>query len=254
MVDHSSMKLGRLPPRFDPRIRRFAAYLPAVLPTVPDFPDWSGGRTSWDMLGNDHIGDCGICAPSHMLSAQTAVLGRRWTPTTAEIVAIYCQVTGSRPPTTDFGTVETDFLTWWLGQTTDGFLGRHLVGWASVDPKNHQALRVAVYLLGGVLCGLNLPLNAQQQDTWDLTSAGLTGDGMPGGWGGHECAIVAIDKDGPICVTWNILQKMTWAWFDAYCEEIDACLTGAWIRGGASPANINLQMLESDMALIRSAT
>jgi hypothetical protein len=247
------MKLGRLPPRIDPRIRRFAAYLPDVLPTVPDFPDWSGGRTSWDMLGNDQVGNCGICAPSHMLSAQTAVLGRRWTPTTAEIIAIYCQVTGSRPPATDLGTIETSFLTWWLNQTTDGFLGRHLVGWASVDPKDHPRNRVAVFLNGGVLAGLNLPLNAQTQDVWDLTSAGLAGDGAPNSWGGHEVYVPTINATGPVLATWNINKQTTWAWWDAYCGDVDTVITGAWIRENKSPANINLTALLSDMALVRAA-
>ncbi len=238
MADFSQMRLGRRAPRADPRIFRLARYLPAPLATPPTSCDWSGGRKTWDMLGNDLIGDCGIVAPADALTVLAAAAGSIVAPTTAEIEGVYSAVTGyvSGNDATDQGTVETDFLTWWLNSPT-GFIGQKLVGWASIDPTNQIHVKQAIELLATPLFGINLPLTSQTQEIWDVTGA-LVGAAEPGSWGGHEVCAIGYNEIGPVVITWGALMQMTWAFFAAYVQDIDVPVVANLCPGHLAQATL----------------
>ena len=103
---------------------------------------------------------------------------------------------------------------------------------------------------GGLYAGVALPVSAQRQTgwTWDVTSATPKDFGS---WGGHAIPIVAYDSAGLTCVTWGTLQKMTWAFWDAYVDEAYACLTPDWIAAdGKAPSGFDLASLQADLSLI----
>ena len=62
------------------------------------------------------------------------------------------------------------------------------------------------------------PLRAQDQHVWDWTGR-LDGPDAPGSWGGHAVDVVGYDDAGLTVVTWGALQRLTWAFWDRYCDE-----------------------------------
>ena len=88
-----------------------------------------------------------------------------------------------------------------------------IYAFAELNEFNHKEIKAAIYLLNGINIGLDLPESAQYQEVWDYT-----GD-IAGSWGGHCVFVNEYDNDGLTCVTWGKTQKMTWRFWDAYCDE-----------------------------------
>jgi hypothetical protein len=91
-----------------------------------------------------------------------------------------------------------------------------IYAYASVNKSNWNEVRAACYLLNGLYIGLSLPLSAQNQSTWDVVDGQ---DAYPGSWGGHCVYVKAYNNDGLTCVTWGKSKKMTWPFFQKYCDE-----------------------------------
>jgi len=53
------------------------------------------------------------------------------------------------------------------------------------------------------------------------------------------------------CITWGQLKKMTWAWFEKYCDEAYAPVSKEWIEAqGVAPSGFDLATLEADLNLV----
>ena len=79
VVDHSNMKLGKLPVKMDPRTLKFGVYLaaPDDLPPVPDSYEWGKGVKHWGMFKNDVCEDCTIASQAHMIMAWADATGEK---------------------------------------------------------------------------------------------------------------------------------------------------------------------------------
>jgi hypothetical protein len=111
-------------------------------------------------------------------------------------------------------------------------------------------IRAAINLFGGVYIGLSLPVTAQSQDVWDLTSLSDP-NAEPGSWGGHCVFVVGYDADGFTCITWGALKKMTNAFWVNYCDEAYALFGADWINtGGQAPSGFDAAQLTADLAAI----
>lgn len=99
-----------------------------------------------------------------------------------------------------------------------------LSAFATIDPRNHTHVRTALWAKGAVYAGV-LSHEAQESEAvWsDLTSSVV---------GGHYVLVVAVDNDGPTCVTWGELRRKTWAWWDACAKEAYALLSPRWLEAG----------------------
>jgi hypothetical protein len=112
-------------------------------------------------------------------------------------------------------------------------------------------VRVAVKLFGNCYVGLALPLSAEGEDAWTVPAGGAYGDGSPGSWGGHCVPIVAYSPLTLTCITWGQRLKMSWNFFEDYCDEAYAVLTHDWIEAnGLSPSQFNLAQLSKDLAAL----
>lgn len=254
MVDHSKMKLGKLPPFRDERVRSFAHYLSGELP-APAPISWLGDRADWGMLGNDERGDCTICGPTHFLQVAMANTLRPFDPTTAQALNYYHLIDGfdpANPDATDTGGVISDVLAW---IAKNHFYGHALGGYCTVDPQNDLHVDQAIALFGGLVIGAALPVSAQSADVWDLPEGQeLTGDWAPGSWGGHCLSLHAFEANGDlIAITWGAQKRITRAWLKAYCDEAYALLWAAWIKEGRAPSGFAYDALKADLAPIRSA-
>jgi hypothetical protein len=169
------------------------------------------------------------------------------TPSDAAVLKAYW-ATGV-PPTPGVDDNGRAMLTMLNYARTSGIGPEKVSGYASIDvgvPKG--AIRYAIDLLGFCYVGLELPLSAQSQSLWSVTSGPKA---KPGSWGGHAVILVDYDAAGPTCVTWGTLVHMTWGFWTRYCDEAYAVLYPSWLNAqGTSPASLDLAQLSADIAAI----
>jgi hypothetical protein len=248
MVDHSQMKLGKRPPRHDPRTLQLANYLKLeALPAIPAAVDWSKKVATWPMMANDKIGDCTCAAAGHFIEEWTTIAGHVFIPPDSAIVGAYAAITGYDPETgkNDNGAQEIDVLNYWR-QT--GIASHQIAAFAALEPGNHEHVNASTYLFGGCYIGLALPVSAQKQTVWSVPPGGPQGPGAPGSWGGHAVPVVAFDRIGLTVVTWGALKRMTWGFWNTYCDEAYAALSEDWLDPKkVAPNGFDLNALKQDL-------
>jgi hypothetical protein len=251
MVNHAAMKLGRNPPRHDLRTLQMAQYLkPEALPALPASHEWYGRIDRWPMMMNDTIGDCTCAAAGHFIEEWTAYAGAEVILTDEQVVAAYAAITGYDPATGqhDNGAVELDVLKYWKNT---GFAGHAISAFVALEPGNHDHIRAAIYIFGGCYIGVALPLSAQTQGVWSVPPGGLQGPGAPGSWGGHAVPVVAYDAHGLTVVTWGALKRMTWGFWQAYCDEAYALLSPDFLNAsGVAASGFDLAQLNADLKAV----
>jgi|GEM_PF-238013 len=244
-------KLGKHAARHDPRTLLLAKYMTASqLPSAPDSIDWSPKVPNWPMMENDQYGDCTCAAAGHMIECWSANAATVIVPTDDQIISAYAAITGFEPVTgiNDNGANELDVLNYWR-QT--GIAGHKIGAYAALEPTNHDHIMDVVFLFGGCYIGVALPVSAQTQEVWSVPPGGPTGQGSPGSWGGHAVPIIGYDEGGLICVTWGAIKRMTWTFWDTYCDEAYAVLSPDWFNGQKpAPSGFDMAQLSQDLQLV----
>ncbi|MDE3213079.1 MAG: hypothetical protein KGM98_07575 [Bacteroidota bacterium] len=252
-VDHSKMKLGRLPAKNDPRTLHITGYL-------ADHPDhflpekWYWGEkvppNRWGIMYNQRIEDCTCAAAGHFVMTWSSSTGRLVRPKNEVILETYRALTGYDPKTrkNDTGATVIDLLKYWRKYYIDG---HKIMAFARVDPKNHKQVRQTVYLFGGCYVGLNLPESAKKQAVWKVPPKGITGRGKPGSWSGHCVLIIGYDPKGLQAVTWGKVKTMTWEFLETYCEEAYAVFSEDFVKNHHTPIGVNVEQLKTDVEKLR---
>jgi hypothetical protein len=244
----AAQKLGKLAPRVDVRTLSLARYVdPARLPQPPPALDLADRVDAWPMYANDRIGDCTTAAAAHMIEAWTAeATGVAVEVTESSVLRAFDRVKIVDPLSGEEGAVELDVLRDWRSHG----VGRHRIGaYARVSTRDHHLVRAATWLFGGLYIGLQLPLSAQEQATWDWRGS-LSGADRPGSWGGHAVDVVRYADAGLTVVTWGQLQEMTWSFWDRYCDEAYCILSHDFLVGDLAPNGFDLGALRRDLELI----
>lgn len=253
MIDHSSIRLGKLAPVIDPRTLKLANYLTPGLPPPPSICDWTAGITDWGVMANDRYGDCTIAAVGHLVMGWTQNNGSKVTIPDSAIISAYSAVSGFNPRTgaNDNGAVELDVLNYWR---KTGVGGHTLDAFATVDASNLDMIRQAVFLFGGVYIGVGLPTAWQGKNLWDVYGPLNQRANQPGSWGGHAIPILGYDADGFLVITWGGIIRMTNAAAVAYMDESYAPLSNDWIASNKAAANgIDMNTLAGDLKLVQTA-
>ncbi len=243
-----AQKLGKLAPRVDVRTLLLSRYVDrAALPAPPATLDLTAHVGEWPMYANDRIGDCTVAAAGHMIEAWTAAAhGEAVEVTESAVLRAFDRVKLVDPQTGEEGAVELDVLRDWRAHG----VGRHRIGaYARVSVQDHDLVRTAAWLFGGLYIGLQLPISAQWQDTWDWNGS-LWGDDRPGSWGGHAVDIVRYGASELTVVTWGSLKQMTWSFWDRYCDEAYCILSRDFLDGDHAPNGFDLEALRADLALV----
>ena len=245
MLDHRLVKLGKKARKYDRRTLRLARYLTPALPPPPASVDNTQGVAAWGMMLNDQLGDCTIAGCGHAVQIWTLSAGSEVTLPDSTILEYYETFDGYNPsdPSTDQGGIELDVLKDWKNQ---GLAGYPLSAYVSVDPQDTSHVASAIELFGGLYIGLLLPLSAQNQSPWDYVPDGSAGDPTPGSWGGHCVFVVGYDQEGLTCITWGQLQKMSFDFWEQYCDEAYALLSPNW----QPPAGFDMPTLQADLQLV----
>jgi hypothetical protein len=244
----AAQKLGKLPVRTDVRTLSLARYVdPQALPSPPATFAETAKVTEWPLYANDRIGDCTTAAAGHMIEAWTAaVRGQAVEIPEQAVLDAFDHVKLVDPATGEEGAVELDVLRYWRKSG----IGGHTIGaYARVSVHSHRLVESGAWLFGGLYIGLQLPLTAQAQDVWDWTGS-LSGNALPGSWGGHAVDVVAYDAQGLTVVTWGRLKQMTWSFWDRYCDEAYCILSEDFLAEGRAPNGFDLGALKADLALV----
>ena len=242
-----NMKLGKKPAKKDPRTLRLGKYM-ADLPAPPASVTNSRNITDWGMFLNDTLGCCTISGVGHAIQVMVVsnILPASPSgiihPSDDIILRYYEQWDGYNPadPSTDQGGVEIDVLNNWRQQGLRGFAGYQLLAYADPAPTNITHVKQAISLFGGVYIGVGMPDGWQSASVWD------TNMGDPNSWGGHAVFIPDYDAIGPTCITWGMLQKMTWAGFQQYVDEVHALIVPDWVP----PVGFDLAALQGDLSSV----
>ena len=244
----AAQKLGKLPVRTDVRTLSLARYVDkAKLPSPPDAFDETTHVHDWPMYANDRIGDCTIAAAGHMIEAWTAAgQGKPVEVPETGVLAAFDRVKQVDPATGEAGAVVLDVLQLWR---SSGIAGHSIGAYARVSVHDHELVRSGAWLFGGLYLGLQMPLSAQSQQTWDWPGS-LTGPAAPGSWGGHAVDVVRYGADTLTAVTWGRLQELTWTFLDRYCDEAYCILSADFLDGDRAPNGFDLEALKADLALV----
>jgi len=241
-------RMGKLPVRTDARTLLLARYVDsAKLPKPPASFDATAHVAEWPMYGNDTLGDCTCAAAGHMIEAWTgAAAGHDTEISKKSVVSAFEAVKQVDPVTGEEGAVELDVLNYWRKHG----IGSHKIGaFAKVSTYDHNLVKSGAEIFGGLYIGLSLPETAQDQDVWDWTHS-LSGKAKPGSWGGHAVDVVAYDAKTLTVVTWGALKKMTWAFWDRYCDEAYCIISNDFLLAGKAPNGLDLNALKADLALV----
>jgi hypothetical protein len=244
-------RFGKQPPKIDYRTLRFRNYLtPGINPPPPTFNVLSRVYSDvkvndptklFPMDGNDTLGDCTIAALAHSITTYRALISNK--PVIMpkqDVVKLYYHLTGG----IDSGLNELDVLNYWRKNMVNG---DKILGFVSIDPKNHTHVQQAIQIFGGVYIGFQVQQNCVEEfnshQPW--TPGPLTNDG-------HAVFAVGYDQNGVTVLTWGNTQQATWAWWDECVDEAYAILPPEASSENFAPG-MNLAQLQSDLQAVAVA-
>lgn len=240
-----SYRFGKHPPKIDYRTLRFKNYLTAGLaPSPPTFNVLERvyadlGTTDpsalFPMDGNDSLGDCTIAALAHAITLFRGLVGKKKVIMSRQsVVKLYMHLTGG----VDSGLNELDVLNYWRQNAVDH---EKILAFASINPKNHDHIKQAVQLFGGVYLGFQVQQGCVEEfdahQPW--TPGPLTQDG-------HAVFVVGYDQNGVTVLTWGNTQQATWAWWDECVDEAYAILPPEAKNPNFAPG-FNIAQLQADL-------
>lgn len=242
------MKLGKKPPRVDPRTLVLSKYTER-LPAPPSSVSWTKGKADWGMLANDRLGDCTIAAIAHAVQLYTLNSWGEALVTDEEVISYYSRWAGYDPadPDSDQGAVELDILNKWRAE---GFgmpdRPKHeLMAYADVNPADLNSFKVGVSLFGTCYIGVSLPLAIQGREYWDCVPRAWNYSTQPGSWGGHAVLVTGYNPHEIQFISWGRVMTMSWRFWDHYVDEAHVLLHKGWY-----PAGFDLDTLKADLAAI----
>lgn len=245
--DVNYFKLGKTAPEYDPNVPELRAYMTPA--GAAPYQCHYGHGMSFNMDGNDSVGDCVIAEFQHQDVIWCGKSGKPSLTEPSQCIPTYSTLTGYVPgnASTDKGTSMLAANKYWV---SNGMGGVKIDTFVTVNAQEQTEVETSVYQFGGMSTGLAMPLSAQSQtfnQAWTVTST----NNAPGSWGGHCVVICGYDEKYLYCVTWGRLQAMTWGFLTTYCDEAYAMLSRDWMTSGnVAPNGFAWARLEADLATV----
>jgi len=243
----SMYRFGKHPPKQDYRTLRLKKYFTTALAPPPasyDVLDKVCTKLGANDIGalfpmdaNDTLGDCTIAAVAHAITTYCGLVGTKKVMSTPAVTKLYMHLTGG----IDSGLVELDVLNHWRQHAVDA---EKILAFAALDIKNHEHVKQAIHLFGGVYLGFQVQRHCLEdfnaRKAW--TPAPLTHDG-------HAVYAVGYDKHGLTVLTWGSTQKATWEWWDECVDEAYAILPPQAKKADFAPG-FDFAQLQSDLQAV----
>lgn len=222
------MRLGKLPAKYDPKNIKFRAILPRKLPPAPAEWDVDFNRQDiWPLplptFSNLSWGDCVITGRANQtLRFEKYEQGLPLPISDDDVLREYWKEqgdpTGTKKP--DEGLYILDSLKCWRSGWQAAGQEYNIYAFAQINQEKINEVRLGVYLLTGLMTGVNLPLTAQTQlDSKQIWTVETGPNARPGTWGGHCMYLLGYTATGPVFLTWGQRQVATWDWWLKYTDE-----------------------------------
>jgi len=269
-VIHPDRRLGRLPRRSDTRALQFARFAQPrkTLPARTDF--WlHRAPFAYRSFGNRRHGCCTIASQAVMQMRNERLEVRR-TPAIPddEVIRVYYALTlreygvgdgTPNDPAGDVGAYETDALNNMrrVDRTFRDTKGRPLTidAFVRVNAGDIEEIKNAIVIAAdhGLKFCINLPLGFQSllpPNDWAIPEGQpLTGNWMPGSWGGHSMYGSDYDEIGMWTPgTWeDPPQRITWPAVMAYVDEVHLTIDSldVWRQKPEIKKNLDLPGLKA---------
>lgn len=225
-----NVKLGRLPVKISPKTFKLDAILNSDLIELPDEHNWAVGFP-WPMWCNDTIGCCTQVSVASAIKVWTVNTKKPIILTDDDVLKNYSDESGynSQDPNSDKGAVELDVLTRWVKEGYTWAAGiNKLYAFGSVNINNLNSVKRSIYALGGCYIGLNIPQYALEPDGSNTWSIEYDNTEIAGG---HAVFLHGYDSKYLYFNTWGQSWKMTYDFFNNYCEEAYGLVSENWLDG-----------------------
>ena len=245
----SMYKFGKLLKKTDHRTLKLKNYLTSTLPAPPiEYSsikrvcenlnvsyDSKGFSTLFPLDGNDELGDCTIAALSHAITVYRGLIKQNKVLLENDVTSLYLKLANG----VDTGLAELDVLNYWKSNPV---ADDEILAYVSVDHTNHNEVKQAITLFGGVYTGMNVQENAISDfDSGNCWTPGiLTGDG-------HAVFTAEYGPNTISVLTWGNLQLGTWDWWDSSVEEAYVILPPEAQTEGFTPG-FNFEQLKTDLS------
>ena len=242
------MKFGKLEKTIDKRNLLFKNYINPSLVPASSYSNTaivykklgiSNPAKLFPMDGNDNYGDCVVCMCVHGQTTWNGLIGKKKIMPSASVIKAYLKLTGGE----DTGLSELDTLKYWKSKA---IYGEKILVFVEINPKNHDHIKLAIQLFGGVMLGMQVQENAiadfKNGVTW------TPGKLIPNA--GH--AIFGIDYDVRTLsvLTWGGVQKGTWDWNNSCVDEAYGVMSIEAKNPLFDDGKIDEQTLLKDLQLI----
>lgn len=257
-AESTDYKFGKLQPKLDARSLQMSNYMLPGLPALPAAVSWQGQMPADSgMMGNDRLNDCSVAAAGHQIMSWTAnALSQPTIMSDQAILDAYTAICGYDQANNqdDNGAYCLDVLNHWRNV---GIGADVIEAYTVIDFRDLDQVKRAIYLFGGAYAGFALPdfINSASVSVWDIPTGGAVGTNAPNPAHGHTVPLIGYDATCLYFVTWGRIQRMTWAFYQAYADEAYAVLSATdWINHGNTPAGFDLGTLRNDLYQIDNPT
>ena len=247
MVHHTKVKLGKLAARHDARTSSLlATYLTSQLPAPPPALDYSQRRfAAWPMYLNDKVGDCTCAAAGHMIEVWTS-LAQKATVAVPDAAIPQGVRSGERLQSEERHERQRRrrarraevLASLGVRLAQDQRLRRGRAGQPSPHPASARPVRWCLHR------GSAPDLRAGSVGLDGARGRPDTGPGAPGSWGGHAVNVVAYDTQGLTVITWGAPLRMTWTFWNTYCDEAYALLSKDFVSKATKKAPVGFLFSE----------
>lgn len=247
-------KPGKLPAKKDHRDFNFSNYFDAnKLGKIPTAINWASKKnTPWGMMNNWTLSDCTCAAAGHMIECWTSNSYKEHIIHNKAIMVAYSAISGYDAVTgkNNIPVYISDALKYWRKTG----VGNHKIKfYATINYKSHNLVRATIYLFGGIYVGLDLPNTIKGQEIWTVMPGKLKGDSARGSFGGHAVNVVAYDKNYITCISWGKIKRMTWQFWDTYCDELYAIISEDFFNENKNPLGLEISKLELSLLRLTKA-
>lgn len=244
-----SLRFGKLPPKSDYRTLRLKSYLGPVLappPVACDALERVRARLDrrdlanlFPMNGNELYGDCAVAAAAHALTVWNGLLGATRIVAEPTVEKLYLHLANG----IDAGLAALDVLNHWRKSGIDG---ERIRAFATLDVHDHDQVKQAITLFGGVYLGFVVQADC-------VADFNARRPWTPGPRLGHGHVVFATGYDdvGVTVLTWGSTQKASWAWWDDCVDEAYALLPATAKKADFAPG-FDFDQLLADLGRVAS--